>query len=168
LNVLLAFFSWTGNTRIVAEEIVRCLSPHHKIDVCMIEPRRRRKHLEWLLLSLTPSSKVEILPAIYDASGYDLIILGAPKWSLSCPPMNCYLSRLKGGGKKLAAIFITYGGFDEKRYLNKLVELVEFKGARVKATLLARRKEIRRGEYREWVRMFCERLECANGNTTAV
>ena len=159
MRVLVVYFSWTGNTRAVADELVRQLSPHHKVEVCRIEPQKQRGYLRWLLLSFIPSSKVKIQPAVEDVSKYDVIVLGGPKWTFSCPPLNSYLSRLSGCEGKNGAIFITYGGFGEDRYLNRLVKKMEAKGLDVRATLLARRSQVRSGEYRSGVKVFCGEVE---------
>ncbi|MFQ6134416.1 MAG: flavodoxin family protein [Nitrososphaerales archaeon] len=159
--MLIVYFSWTGNTRAVAEEVVRNLALHNEVDVCEIQPKKQRGYLGWLLLSLIPRSRVRIKPSIYDLSGYDLVVLGSPKWALSCPPVNEYLNRLHGCIGRMAAVFITYGGFDEKRYLDRLVKALEKKGLLISGTLMTRRRSIRNDEYQEDVKIFCEDLERA-------
>lgn len=161
MRVLVAYFSWTGNTRAVADEVVRQLSQHHEVEVCRIEPQKQRGYFRWLLLSFIPSSKVKIQPVVEDVSKYDVVVLGGPKWTFSCPPVNSYLSRLSGCEGKNGAIFITYGGFGEDRYLNGLVKKMETKGLDVRATLLARRSQVRSGEYCGEVKTFCGEVEAA-------
>ncbi len=159
MRILVAYFSWTGNTLAVADEVIRQLSLHHEVEVCRIEPQKQRRYIGWLLLSFIPSSKVKIQPAVEDVSRYDIIILGGPKWTFSCPPVNSYLSRLGGCERKIGAIFITYGGFGEYRYLNGLVKKMGAKGMDVRATLLVRRSQVRSGEYCNGVKAFCSEIE---------
>lgn len=72
--------------------------------------------------------------------------------------MNEYLNRLRGCVGRMAAVFITYGGFDEKRYLDTLVRALEEKGLLISGTLMMRRRSIKNDKYREDVKRFCEDL----------
>lgn len=159
MRILLVYFSWTGNTRAVAEEVRRTLAHRNVVEVCELQPRRRRRYIEWLLLSVIPALKVEIQPVVADLSGYDLVVIGCPKWSFNCPPVNEYIGRVRGSAGRVAAVFITYGGFGEKRYLSRLVKALEKKGMRVSATLTVRRRNVANGEYREGVKSFCRDIE---------
>ncbi len=161
MRILVSYFSWTGNTQVVANQLVKQLSPHHEVEVCRIEPQKQRGYIRWLLLSFFPSSKVKIQSAVEDASRYDLVVLGGPKWTVSCPPVNSYLSQLWGCEGKIGAIFITYGGFGEDRYLKGLVKKMKEKGIDVRVTLLARRNRIKSGEYLAEVNVFCSKVESA-------
>lgn len=143
----------------MAEEVVRNLALNHEVDVCEIEPKKQRGYLGWLLMSLIPHLRVKIQPSICNASRYQLIILGSPKWALSCPPVNEYLNRLRGCEGRMAAIFITYGGFGEKRYLDGLIRALEKKEMHISGTLMTRRSSIKNRKYQEDVEAFCEDLE---------
>jgi hypothetical protein len=59
----------------------------------------------------------------------------------------------------MAAVFITYGGFDEKRYLGTLVKALEKKGLYISSTLMTQRRSILNDKYQEDVKRFCEELE---------
>lgn len=110
-------------------------------------------------MSFIPSSKVKIQPVVEDLSKYDVIVLGGPKWTVSCPPLNSYLSRVSGCEGKIGAIFITYGGFGEDKYLNGLVKKMRIKGMDVRATLLARRSLVKSGEYVGKIKAFCDEVK---------
>jgi flavodoxin len=161
MRILVVYFSWTGCTQAVADEVVQQLSSKHEVDICRIEPQKQRGYIRWLLLSFIPSSKVKILPVVEDTSKYDLIIVGSPKWTVSCPPVNSYLNRLYGCEGKTGAIFITYGGFDENRYLNGVVKKMKGKGVNVYATLLVKRSRVKSSDYHAKVKSFCREVESA-------
>ncbi len=163
LRILLSYFSCTGNTKIVAKEIVQLLSSH-EIDMCEIKSRNQRGHLEWLLISLFPCSRVNILPIINDTSGYDLIIIGSPKWGFFCPLVKEYLNRLRNCTGRIAGVFVTYGGFDGQNYLNRMVNAMAAKGFMVSSTFITPRRRIGDNGYFTGIKAFCEALELAAHN----
>ena len=159
LRILLVFFSWTGNTKVVAEEIARNLSLNNMVDTSVIQPNKSRSYLKWLLLSMLPGSKVKIKPVRNDLSCYDLIILGSPKWALSSPPINEYLNSLKRFKGRMCAVFITFGGYDEKRYLLQLENSLEKKELQIIDRIAVRRSAINKGEYLKEIKSFCKNIE---------
>ena len=156
---MLAFFSWTGNTKFVAEEIKRNILHNNEVDTSEIHPKKTRRYSTWLLLSLIPGSKVSIQPTINDISNYDFLILGCPKWALSSPPINEYLNSLKGCKGRMSAVFITFGGYDEKRYLLQLENSLKKKGLQIIDRLAVRRSDIKKGEYLKKIKSFCLNIE---------
>jgi len=159
----LAYFSRTGATRSVAEEIRRYLEPQNHVDICEIVPVKRRSYLGWLVRSFIPGYRVDIHSAVTDLSQYELLLIGSPKWTFGCPPINEYVSRLRGAEGRRFAVFLTYGGFDEKRYLRGLIEAVAKKGLKPSGYLLIKRRSILEGIHRERVEDFCRRLETYTG-----
>ena len=158
-RILIAFFSWTNNTRTIAQEIEKNLSFSSKVDTCEICPIKTRRYLTWLFLSSIPRFKVKIQSKIYDLSNYDMLILGSPKWVFNSPPINEYLNRLIGCRGQMTAIFITYGGYGEKKYAMQLEKNLEKKKLHVIDTLLIRRRSIKKGEYFRDVQSFCKYIE---------
>lgn len=157
MKVLIAFFSYTGNTRKVAESLARVLKRKADVDLEEIQPTRCYPYFYWLILSFIPRIGVSIKPPKNDPRRYDMIFLGLPKWTFSCPPINQYLREVHLKGKGVG-IFITYGGFDERRYLKQMVKHLGKKGATVKATLLLKRDWIKEGKIEEHLRSFCSSL----------
>lgn len=153
---LVVYFSFTGNTRKVAEAIRSYLSHGATVVTVNIQPTRTRTYFEWLGRSLMPNSKVRIKPLICDFSVYDLVFLGFPKWTLSCPPVNEYLETISGFEGKEVALFMTYAGFDEIRYTNDMLSKVRRKSMHVLGTLAIRRRTIQKGAYFHDVANFCE------------
>lgn len=152
MKILIAYFSWTGNTRTIAQEMASVLQPEHSVSVFEIIPLKERNYWEWLLLSFIPGSKVQIKNIDIDPSEYNHLILGTPKWTLSCPPINQFISTLNWKGK--TSIFMTYGGFDEDRYLRSLQKRLEKFGHKISGTLKIKRREIEKNKYKDKIRMF--------------
>lgn len=110
-RVLVAYYSWSGNTKAVAERIAqqtggRLLeitpeSPYPTdYDACVeqakVEVRQGEK----------PRIKTE--PVDWDA--YDFVFIGSPNWwSSIAPPVRTFLSQPKLADKAVA-LFVTHGG----------------------------------------------------------
>ncbi|MFB6134874.1 MAG: flavodoxin family protein, partial [Halanaeroarchaeum sp.] len=118
-----------------------------------IRPRTDRRYSNWLLRSFVPGSSVPIEPIATDLSNADTLFVGSPKWTLSCPPVTEYLARLEATDVP-TGVFLTYGGFDETRYMDNLVAQVRNAGADVVATLLVQRDRVGSGEYRAGLESF--------------
>jgi len=158
VRVLIAFFSYTGNTRAVAYQLATLLNNKGvEVDVEGIQPTKRYTYLYWLLLSFIPNLRTPIKQPKLDPSRYDLICLGLPKWTLACPPVNQYLEEVKLKGKALG-LFVTYGGFDGRRYLKQTMRQLTKKGAKIKATLLLKRSLVKEDKVEEPLRRFCNAL----------
>lgn len=139
----LVYYSRTGTTARVATDLEERLDDP---AVHRIRPRTERRYPNWLARSFVPGATVPIEPIATDLTDADALVLGSPKWTLSCPPVTEYLSRLKAADVA-TGVFLTYGGFDERRYMNRLVERVADTGADVVATLLVKRDRVGSSEY---------------------
>ncbi|MFW5918794.1 MAG: flavodoxin family protein [Halanaeroarchaeum sp.] len=142
-EVVLTYYSRTGTTaRVAADLAARFADP----TVQRIRPDRERRYANWLARSFVPGSTVPIEGVETDLREASALVLGSPKWTLSCPPVTAFLERANLEGVP-TALFLTYGGFDERRYLNRLVERVSDAGADVVATLLVKRDRVGSAEY---------------------
>ena len=159
LRILLAFFSWTGNTRFVAQEISQYFSINNQVDICEIQPKKSHGYFYWLLLSLIPGFKIKNQFTINNISDYDLLILGSPKWTFNSPPISEYLNCLIGYNNKMIALFITFGGYGEKKYVHKLEKKLIKKGLRPIASLYIKRNSINKHEYHKTIISFCNNIE---------
>ncbi len=158
VRALIVFFSYTGNTRFVALALSSLLRGRFEVEVEEIQPVKRYPYLYWLILSFIPGLCTPIKEPKNDPSGYDVVFLGLPKWTFSCPPFNQYLREVSICGKTVG-LFITYGGFDGRRYLRHMRGRLIRYGASVKASLLLKRRLIHRGGVVEYLREFCRRFD---------
>lgn len=159
-NVCVVFYSRTGNTAAVADDIATAFD---EPTVHRIVPRTDRSYPNWLARSFVPGSTVPICSVETDLRGYDAVFLGTPKWTLSCPPFTEYLTRVTLDGTR-AGLFVTYGGFDEQRYTRRLAGRLRELGATVPATLRVQRDSIGTPEYERGVRRFCDQVASGSGN----
>lgn len=144
-EMVLTYYSRTGTTATVAGELAdRFEAP----TVQRIRPDRERRYWNWLARSFVPGSTVPIEGVETDLRDADALVLGTPKWTLSCPPVTEFVERASLDGVP-TGLFLTYGGFDERRYVDRLVERVAAAGADVVATLLVKRDRVGSPGYHE-------------------
>jgi len=157
-KVLIAYFSYSGSTRLIAQAVSEGLQRSCNVEVVEIVPTRKRSYLHWLAYSIVPESQVKIQNRQMDLSTFDGILLGFPKWTFSCPPLNRFIHNLSGFEVPEFFLFMTYGGFDEKRYLRSLTEKLANRGFNIIESLAIRRRRILEGTHRPAVDAFAERV----------
>jgi len=147
----LVYFSWTGNTKKVAEVISQELAAYAKVKVIEITPKRDYPYFIWLFLSFLPNIGVAIKGGEISS---DTVFICMPKWTVNCPPITTFLRKVNLKGKKVFLV-ITYGGFDEKRYAESHKIKIGKLCQEVKDVLLVKRSRILSGdehEARQWIR----------------
>ncbi len=160
-KVLLVYYSFTGNTERVGNLIARYFKQKGiNCDIYKIEPLFNLPYFLWLLLSFIPSLPFPLknLNSL-NFEDYNVIILGTPKWTFNCPPVTSFIRFLKRSGRKIKsrfAIFLTYGGFKENIYLEKLKMKLERFGFNVAVTEKFKRSDIRSGLVS--VDLFCSKI----------
>lgn len=165
MKILLAYFSFTGNTEKVSEVILRYLRENEiKCEVFRIEPALKLRYPLWLFLSFIPNLPfpVKNLKSL-EPGNYDAIILGSPKWTFNCPPVTRFIrflksKRLKSKSPSRIFLFITYGGFGEDSYIRKLKRDLERWGFDVPAISKFKRSEIKNGKAIEEINKFCSEV----------
>ncbi|MFB6354210.1 MAG: flavodoxin family protein [Halobacteriales archaeon] len=151
---LLVYYSRTGTTAAVARAVEERL-PEPEVE--RVRPTKRRRYPNWLARSFVPGSTVPIEPVDHDPRDREAVFLGTPKWTLSCPPVNAYLDRVRFEGAAVG-LFLTFGGFDEERYARRLDERLREAGADAVETLLLKRDRVEAGPgaYEDDVSAFVE------------
>jgi flavodoxin len=158
-RLLIAYYSCSGNTRRIGQVLSETLRKSCDVETTEILPTRGRSYLHWLLYSFIPGSKVELRNPEIDVSGYDLVLLGFPKWTLSCAPLNAFICKLRNVSVPRFYLFMTSGGFDEQRFLDSITSRLAKKGCNVVESLMIRRDQIQRGSYKASVDSFAKRVE---------
>jgi len=119
---LLVFYSHTGYTRRVAEQVAK----RAQCDICDIQERHPRSgfsgYLRSALEALTGRE-----PALqehgHDPSRYAVVIVGTPVWvGRVASPVRAFLSGHPLGEARMAA-FCTYGGNGAEKALDMLAQL---------------------------------------------
>lgn len=123
-KILVAYFSWSGNTKAVAEEI------HKQVggDIAEIVPATPYSETYSVTLAKAKAEQVAnarpaISTKIANFDKYDVVFLGYPNWWGSFPmPVATFVETYKLDGKTVAPFF-THGGGGEQRCLSDLQKL---------------------------------------------
>jgi flavodoxin len=133
-NSLIVYYSWVGNTEVVAKEILRLTGA----DMQKIEERKDRKlgNIAGGAMSAFLGFKSNIKPMDFSLASYENIFLGLQVWAgRSTPAINRYLSKACFKDKKVW-LFITKG--DEKepqKFIDSITKRIEKKGGKVIDTI---------------------------------
>ena len=154
VRILVASYSRTGTTARLAGRATALLGElgHEVVEVAIV-PRRELPYPVWLGLSFVPGAAVPLAGRYPDPSAFDACLLAVPKWTLACPPVNRYLDRF---GRRLppTALVLTFGGFDEVRYLRSLERRLHRLGVVHLGALLLKRRTVESGAFEADLRAF--------------
>lgn len=123
-KILVAYFSWSGNTKAVAEEI------HKQVGGDIVEIVSATPYSETYSVTVAKAkaeqaanARPAISTKIADFDKYDVVFLGYPNWWGSFPmPVATFVETYKLDGKTVAPFF-THGGGGEQRCLSDLQKL---------------------------------------------
>lgn len=110
-NVLIAYFSWGGNTRGIAEEIQRQTGVD-LFEIQLVEPYSTDYNtvLEQAQQDQNEQARPELSTHVEDMDQYDTILLGYPNWWASIPmPIASFLEEYDFSGKTILP-FCSHGG----------------------------------------------------------
>ena len=124
-NVLIAYFSWGGNTRGIAEEIQRQTGAD-LFEIEMVTPYSTDYNtvLDQAQEAQNNQDRPELSTRVEDMSQYDTIILGYPNWWASIPmPVASFLEEYDFAGKTVIP-FCSHGGGRFGQSLTAITKLV--------------------------------------------
>jgi flavodoxin len=154
MKILVAYYSRTGTTRVVAERIAREL----EADIDEIVDLEERLGPVNYMRAARAAKGLKTTEIRYEKNpeDYDVIILGTPIWWNNLPPApRTYLSSFNLRGKKVA-FFITSQGEDRENVFNQLRELTM--GADNLGAFGVLQKVVKSEDYSEMVTPFLEVL----------
>jgi len=156
-SCLLAFYSNTGRTRRVAEQIAKRLD----CDICDIEERHPRGGWSGYLRSAFEAftgRRPALQPQPYDPSRYALVLVGTPVWiGQVASPVRAFLAHHPLLQARLA-VFCTYGGSGAEQALDSLERLA---GKQPVTRLAVTDAEIDSGAGAHKVEAFVDRVRAA-------
>jgi formylglycine-generating enzyme required for sulfatase activity/flavodoxin len=124
-SVLIAYFSWGGNTRGIAEEIQRQTGAE-LFEIELVTPYSTDYNtvLEQAQQDQNAQARPELSSHVADMSQYDTIILGYPNWWASIPmPIASFLEEYDFAGKTILP-FCSHGGGRFGQSLTAITKLV--------------------------------------------
>jgi len=111
-RVLVAYFSRSGNTRLVAGHVRRTLSADlFEIQPAQPYPEDYQATVRQAERERDTAFEPPLKEAVADLSSYETIFLGFPIWGMTAPPViRSFLSRHDLAGKTIVPL-ITHGGY---------------------------------------------------------
>jgi len=138
-RALVIYYSFSGNTKELAQEIAAALQTRFQTDLVRIEAldesasffgQARRAFFK------TEARIPDTLP--FDVSAYALVAVGTPVWAFgAAPAVRSWLRRSRGFNAARGVAFATYGsGAGSKKCVDEMSCLLRAKGATTVKTLL--------------------------------
>ncbi|RFZ76700.1 flavodoxin [Lacrimispora amygdalina] len=123
MSVLVVYFSFEGNTKLIAEKI------RETLNADMVELKTSKKYPTeglgkyfWGGKSVVFGDKPTLTNESIDLSRYETIIIGTPVWAGSfAPPIRSFVNDYKIKNKRIA-IFASHGGGGAVKCFAKLKE----------------------------------------------
>lgn len=110
-KVLVAYYSWGGNTKFVAEQIQKATGGTlFEIKPVKAYPSNYRECTVEAKKDIKAGVKPELATKVDNIKQYDVIFIGSPNWwSTIAPPVSTFVSSYDFSGKTVIP-FITHGG----------------------------------------------------------
>ena len=126
------FYSFSGNTRKVAQILKDELSKRGSADLIDIQPLDESKNFFCQATRAFFKKRAMIKDEKLDLTGIDLICIGTPVWAFGpAPAINTYIDKCFGLVGKEVILFTTYGsGTGNQRCLNYMQVVLSKKGAK--------------------------------------
>lgn len=124
-NVLIAYFSWGGNTKGIAEEIQRQTGAD-LFEITLVNPYSSDYNtvLDQAQQDQNEQARPELASHVENMEQYDTIILGYPNWWASIPmPVASFLEEYDFSGKTIIP-FCSHGGGRFGQSLTAITKLV--------------------------------------------
>jgi len=132
MKAIVIYYSYSGNTKKVADILADYLKQGREVKVLRLEAMDESDSFFIQAARALFRMKAKIASLDFDLSSYDLICLGSPVWAFApAPAMNTYLEGCFGLEDKSIALFTTYGsGTGVSRCFNYMQNILSKRGAK--------------------------------------
>ena len=132
MKTLITYYSFSGNTDKVANIFSDALKAKGEVVLQRLKPKDEIMTFGAQARAAFMKKRAELDGDVgFDASSYDLVMLGCPVWAFApVPAMNSFLDKLNGLHGKRVAILLTSGsGVGVGRCFKNMTRILESKGA---------------------------------------
>ena len=136
-NVLVVYFSRSGNTELLAKEIAR----YYQASLLPLKADAYPMGVQGLFNAVVDSQDKQavISPEVVDLSAYDTLFIGAPIWAYSpAPPVWQFIENNNLANKKVV-LFSTFNSSFKQQYIDEFKARVEAQGGHFISHLYIRR-----------------------------
>jgi flavodoxin len=155
MQILIAYYTRTGNTEIVAKKIANILDADTEK---IVDKKNRSGIFGWLRAGYHAKRQIltEIEPSENESDNYDLILLGTPIWAGNpTPAIRTYIKRHKNNFKKIGLLVTSKGGKNQPVF----DELIKASGKTPIAKIGFIEKEIKNNSIDSQVKDFCDEIK---------
>ncbi len=155
MRTLVAYYSRTGTTKILAEALAKALEAD--IDE-IIDQKSRRGKLGYMRAARdAKGEKLTEIKVKRNPEDYGLVLIGTPIWWGSLTPaVRTYLKQFSWKDRTLA-FFITSGGEDRTLVFEQMQELVE--GSQVLGTFGLTTEQVKAGDFEAQLTDFLQKVK---------
>ena len=132
MKSLLAYYSFSGNTDHVAKLFAGELRKKGEVILQRLSPKDDIKDFFGQCRAARAGKRADLGEKVdYDASSYDLVVLGSPVWAFApAPAMNTFLDNISGlKGKRVIVLLTSGSGLGVKHCFKNISRILEKKGA---------------------------------------
>ena len=154
MKILVVYYSSTGNTRKIAEEVAYALECDIEEIIDMDDISGDEiKHYETDDISQKPTT---IKETKNDPSNFDLLIIGTPIWNTTMSaPIKTYITQNQGRFNKVAFFCTAMGIYFDGTFM----AMKELSGETPIATLGVRAREIVNETYKSKIKEFIKKIQ---------
>jgi flavodoxin len=132
MKSLIVYYSYSGNTRKIAQDLTEHLKQRSEVEIVELKAKDEPANFFSQCKRAFWHTRADIGAVNFDLSAYDLICLGSPVWAFGpAPAVNAFLNKCCGISGKEAILFTTYGsGTGNQRCLDYMRDILANKGAK--------------------------------------
>lgn len=143
-RILVAYYSWTGNTATLARAVADALGAELE-EIREPKPRRIPLGAFRSIFEVLTKRRPALAPSEKNAADYDLVVLGFPVWAAAmASPMRSYAAG-EGAKAKSVAAFCTLGGSGGEDAMQKLEAAL---GRKLDAQLIVDAEALKSGDWK--------------------
>ncbi|MFA6320534.1 MAG: flavodoxin [Candidatus Omnitrophota bacterium] len=132
MKTLITYYSYSGHTDRISRMFGKIMESKGEVHVQRLKPTNEIKGFIGQCLAAQKGSRAILGQGVkFDASSYDLVIIGSPVWAFApVPAINTFLENLTGLKNKRVIVLLTSGsGMGVKKCFKNIRAVLEAKGA---------------------------------------
>jgi len=132
MRSLITYYSFSGITEKVAGIYAGVLGKRGEVEIQRLKPKEEIKSFMGQCRAAFTRKRAPLMEegVKFDASSYDLILIGSPVWAFApTPAINTYLDKVSGlSGKRVILLLTSGSGVGVKKCFNNIKAILENKG----------------------------------------
>ncbi len=130
MKILITYYSYSGITEKVIGIFKEVLEKKSEVKIQRLKPKEEITSFFGQCMAARFKKRCQIEEALFDATGFDTIIIGLPVWAFApAPAINTYLDKVIGlNNKKLIVLLTSGSGAGVKMCFKYISNILSSKG----------------------------------------